>query len=427
MGKTFVVAKREYLERVRGKWFVIATVFGPLFFGAIMIVPAVLGARTGASRDVADVAILDATGTDVGRRLGDRLRGPTGDTTLARVVTVAPDGLAAAESTATRAVAARELQGYFVLDGATLQGISARYAGRNVSSVSDIEELRTSVRNTVLAYRLEQSGVPPQQVRSLTETRLQLATERLSERGRGGSGVANVIFGGAVAILLYFSIFIYGLNVMRGVQEEKQTRVAELVVSSARPDALLAGKVLGIGAVGFTQLAIWAAAAAVLFNVRGRILRAFGVESMSIPLPDISVGVAALLLLFFVLGFILYASLFAAVGAMVNSDQEAQQAAQPVMFLLVSSVLFLQPTLQNPNSRMAEVVSWIPFTAPVMMPLRMSLTSVPPIELALVLLGIALTCALVTWLAARIYRVGLLMYGKRPSMGELWRWVRQAG
>jgi ABC-2 type transport system permease protein len=211
------------------------------------------------------------------------------------------------------------------------------------------------------------------------------------------------------------------------VQEEKQTRVAELVVSSARTDALLAGKVLGIGAVGFTQMAIWAAAGALLFNVRGRILQAFGVESMSFPLPDISLGVALLLLLFFVLGFVLYASLFAAVGAMVNSDQEAQQAAQPVMFLLIASILFLQPTLQNPNSRLAEVVSWVPFTAPVMMPLRMSLTSVPPLELALTLAGIAATCVAVVWLAARIYRVGLLMYGKRPTIGELVRWIRYAG
>ena len=427
MGKTFVVAKREYLERVRGKWFVIATVFGPVLFGALMIGPSLLGERTGASHDVADVAILDATGTDVGRRLGDRLRGPTGDTTLARVVVLPPGDVAAAESTATRAVAARELQGYFVLDSATLQGLSARYAGRNVSSVSDLEELRTAVRNTVLAYRLEQAGVASPQVRSLTETRLALETERVTERGRGGSGIANVIFGVAVAGLLYLSLIIYGVSVMRGVQEEKQTRVAELVVASARADALLIGKVLGIGAVAFTQMAIWAAAAALLLNLRVPILALLGIEGMNIPLPSITLGAVALLLLFFVTGFVLYAALFAATGAMVNSDQEAQQAAMPVMFLLVASSLFLQPTLQNPNSRVAEVASWVPFTAPVVMPLRMSLTSVPPLEIALTLLGVVLACGAVVWLAARIYRVGLLMYGKRPTIGELVRWVRYAG
>ncbi len=427
MGKTFVVAKREYLERVRGRWFAIATVFGPLLFGALLILPEVLGSRTAASRDVADVAILDATGTDVGQRLGDRLRGATGDTTLARVVRVAPAGLAAAESTATRAVVARELQGYFVLDAATLAGLSARYAGRNATSGADMDELRTAVRNTVLAYRLEGSGIPTAEVRSLTETRLALETERLTAQGRGGSGTGNVMFGIAVAMVLYLAIFIYGIAVLRGVQEEKQTRVAEVVVSSVSSDALLAGKVLGIGGMGLTQLVIWAVAAVALFLQRERVLAAFGVDAATLPLPQLSVGAGALLLLFFLLGYVLYAALFAAVGAIVNSEQEAQQAALPVTILLVASVMFLQPVLQNPNSATALAVSWIPFTAPVMMPLRMALTSVPPLELALVLLGIAATCVAVIWLAARIYRVGLLMYGKRPTIGELVRWIRYAG
>lgn len=427
MGKTFVVAKREYLERVRGRWFAIATVFGPLLFGALLILPEVLGSRTAASRDVADVAILDATGTDVGQRLGDRLRGATGDTTLARVVRVAPAGLAAAESTATRAVTARELQGYFVLDAATLAGLSARYAGRNATSGADMDELRTAVRNTVLAYRLERSGISTAEVRSLTETRLALETERLTAQGRGGSGTGNVMFGIAVAMLLYLAIFIYGIAVLRGVQEEKQTRVAEVVVSSVSSDALLAGKVLGIGGMGLTQLVIWAVAAVAFFLQRERVLAAFGVDAATLPLPQVSVGAGALLLLFFLLGYVLYAALFAAVGAIVNSEQEAQQAALPVTILLVASVMFLQPVLQNPNSATALAVSWIPFTAPVMMPLRMALTSVPPLELALVLLGIAGTCVAVIWLAARIYRVGLLMYGKRPTIGELVRWIRYAG
>jgi ABC-2 type transport system permease protein len=306
-------------------------------------------------------------------------------------------------------------------------GLSARYAGRNASAVSDFEQIRTAVRQAVLAYRLESAGLDPSRVQSLTDTRLQLQAERLTERGRGGSGMANVIFGIVVAVLLYFSIFLYGVNVMRGVQEEKQTRVAEVVLSSAPADALLAGKVLGIGAVGLTQMLIWLAAGVALARVRGPLLAAAGVQTLPFALPSISAGALVLLLLFFVLGYVLYASLFAAVAAMVNSDQEAQSASQPVMMLLIASVLFLQPVMQNPTSRLAEVVSWVPFTAPVMMPLRMSLVSIPPLEMALVLLGIALTAAAVIWLAARIYRVGLLMYGKRPTLSELMRWIRYAG
>lgn len=427
MGKTWTVFVREYVERVRSKWFIIGTIFGPLLFGAIMILPAVLGARTKASRDVSDVVVLDATGTDLGRRVADRLSGgPMGDTTLARVVPVAPAQLAAAESTTTRQVMAKEIQGYFVLDSATLAGRSARYAGRNASSISDLDQLRTAARQAVLAYRLETAGLDVDRVQALTEMKLSLDAERITDEGRGGSGIANTLFGVVVAMLLYFSIFLYGINVMRGVQEEKQTRVAEVVLSSAPADALLGGKVLGIGAVGLTQMLIWAAAGVALAKWRGAILGALGVPALSFPLPSISMGAIVLLLLFFVLGYLLYASLFAAVGAMVNSDQDAQTAAQPVIMLLIASVLFLQPVMQNPSSRLAEIVSWIPFTAPVMMPMRMTLVAIPPLELAAVLLGIALTVAVVIWLAARIYRVGLLMYGKRPSLGELARWVRRA-
>ena len=428
MAKVITIAKREYMERVRSRWFILGTIFGPLFLAGIIFLPAIMGARTSASRDVANVAILDATGTDLGRRVADRLSGgPMGDTAMARVVTVTPATLAPAESAAAAQVMAKELQGYFVLDSQTVAGVAASYTGRNVSSISDLDQLRGAVRQSVLAYRLETAGLDPQRVQALTDSRLDLRTEQLTERGRGGSGVANLIFGIAVAMLLYFSIFMYGINVLRGVQEEKQTRVAEVVLSSAPADALLAGKVLGIGAVGLTQMVVWVVAGYFLAQFRAPLLARLGVGSIPFALPSISPGTMALLLLFFVLGYVLYAALFAAVGSMVNSDQEAQQAAQPVILLLVASILFVQPLMQNPNSRLAQVVSWIPFTAPVTMPLRMSLTAIPPLEIAAVLAGILISCAVVVWLAARIYRVGLLMYGKRPTLRELGRWIRFAG
>ncbi len=428
MRKFIAVFKREYLERVRSRWFVFATVFGPLLMLAVIFVPALLGARTKASADVNHVAILDATGTDIGRRIALELSGGVaGDTSTTRVVPVSPGDLAAAESTATHDVVAKRLQGYFVLDSATVAGRSARYSGRNASSLSDLEQLRSAVRQSVLAYRMEAAGLDPDRVRALTDSRLTLNAERLNERGRGGSGGVNLIFGIVVALLLYMSILLYGFTVLRGVQEEKQTRVAEMVLSSVRADTLLAGKVLGIGAVGLTQMLVWAVTAALFFTYREGIMAAAGLPALPFQLPDISIGMVLVLFLFFVLGFLLYATLFASVGAMVNSDQEAQQAALPVTFLLIAAMLFLQPVMQNPNSRLAEIVSWVPFTAPVIMPLRLTLTAVSTKELSLVLLGIAITVAASIWFAARIYRVGLLMYGKHPSLRELARWLRYAG
>lgn len=146
----------------------------------------------------------------------------------------------------------------------------------------------------------------------------------------------------------------------------------------------------------------------------------------AVQIPDVSPLVGLALLLFFLLGFILYASLFGAVGAMVSAEEDVQQAATPVMMLLIASIIFMQPVLLNPSSTLANVVSLIPFTAPIMMPLRMTLIAVPWYEIVASLVSVAAGCWLAIWLSARIYRVGLLMYGKRPALRELARWIRMA-
>jgi ABC-2 type transport system permease protein len=148
-----------------------------------------------------------------------------------------------------------------------------------------------------------------------------------------------------------------------------------------------------------------------------------GVPTTPFQLPEISIGFALLLLLFFLLGFTFYASLYAAVGSSVNTEQEAQQAVQPLLIMLVATAVFINPILMNPTGRAAFVMSILPFSAPIIMPLRLAIGSVPWIDMVASLVALALSCVVAVWLAARIYRVGLLMYGKRPTMRELARWV----
>ena len=423
MAKLWVIAKREYFERIRTKWFLIATFFGPVFFAAIMILPPLVAERSRASENVADILILDATGTDLGNRIAGALGG-VASSTAARVIHVAPDEIAPAESLATDSVLAKRVRGYLVVDSSTLAGTEARYAGTNASTIADMDELRRAAREQWLIMRFENAGVDPLEASSIARTRLRLETERLTSTGRGGSGRVNLIFALAVAFLLYITIFLYGQNVLRGVMEEKQTRVAEVVFASVRPMTLLGGKVLGVGAVGLSQLLIWVVSMFVLYQVREPILVRLGVETSNFPLPDISIGMLLLLLLFFVLGYVFYAALFAMVGAMVNSEQEAQQAQMPVVLLLVASVLMVQAILTRPDSGMARVMSLLPFSSPIVMPLRMAVVNVPPLEILLSIIIVAAGCWAVVWLAGRIYRVGMLMYGKRPTIGELVRWVR---
>ena len=438
--KLWAVIRREYLERVQTKAFIIGSLLGPVFIAGVLFVPALLTMRNLRADATSSLIVIDATGAGLGERLRTALTpttaAPNAGTIDVRVTPV--DGIAAAESLATKAVVSKEVDGYVVLDARTLRGERARYAGRKATAVGDMRRLETALRTSTLAERLESANLSPSLVDSLTRSRLELESERLTEQGRGSdaSRRANTMFAVAVAFLLYMSMILYGQTVLRGVLEEKSTRVAEVVVSSVSPETLLAGKVIGVGAVGLTQQIIWVAGTLYLGSFMAPLLNrlagpavdsatpASAMPTMS--MPDIHIGSLALILLFFLLGYGVYSSLYAAVGSTVNSEQEAQQALAPILVLIVASALFIQPAMMNPTSTLARVASMFPFSAPIIMPLRMSLVPIPPWEMAVAIVGLVVAFVAVILLAARIYRVGLLMYGKRPTLGELVRWARQA-
>jgi ABC-2 type transport system permease protein len=416
---------REYLERVRSKWFVFATVAGPLVFGGIGIGQVILTQRAQTSGDVSDVIVLDATSVGLGRRVAENLGGGiAGDTAITEVRVLAPDTLARAERAALARVMHHERVGYLVLDDSAMAGIRARYAGRNASSLPDVQRITTAVRDAVLTVRLEHAGLDPRRIRALTKLPLTVKAARVSDRGLGASGTSSAVLGYVVAFVLYMMIVLYGQAVLRGVMEEKSTRVAEIIISSVRPETLLAGKVLGVGSVAVTQEIIWIAASVAFFAGRGPILRAAGVADVPISLPAVTIGAGILLLLFFLLGFFFYAALFAAVGSAVNNPEDAQQATLPVMLLLVTTIALVIPVLLSPAEPLAQVASWVPFSAPILMPLRLAVMQVPWPEVILSVAGLAVSCAAAIWFASRVYRVGLLMYGKRPTLREVIRWVR---
>lgn len=427
MAKLWTVIKREYLERVRSKWFLIATFFGPIFFSAIIIVPAWLASRSKATSEIYNIVILDATQSGFGHRLAVNI---AGDSTVASrmptVRAILPGELTKAESVATRQVMDNDKNGYVVVDQQTLAGEAARYAGRNATSLADMERIKSAIRETILASRLESVGLDNARMKQITFIPLDFSAERITEKGRAGSGMASVMFGFAIGFLLYMSIVIYGQTIMSGVLEEKTTRVAEVVMSSVPTDTLLAGKVLGVGAVGLTQQILWIVTTYILLKLRSPIMAKFGVPTVNFSLPDISLGAGLIFLLFFLLGFIFYSSLYAAVGSSVNSESEARQAASPLMIMIVSTAVFIQPVLLNPTGTTAKVLSLVPVSSPIIMPIRMAVTGVPAMELAASLGLLAVGCIAALWLASRIYRVGLLMYGKRPTMREMAKWVTYA-
>jgi len=421
MDKILAVFKREYMERVRLRSFFIATIFGPILMAVLLILPAWLATRTRISTDVSNIVLIDASGTDLGQRIAGQLSRNGGNPEVRQV---APDGVAAAESLATRQVVAKQREGYLVIGQETVSGERARYAGRNASTLPDMRFVEDAIEQSVRNSRFEAAGIDGQRVQALSNVRLSLGTERLSERGRGSAGRENVVLAYVIAMLLYMSIVLYGQSIMMSVIEEKTQRVAEVVVSAIQPKQLLAGKVLGVGAVGLTQQLIWVASGVLLVRFQAPIMKAVGLAGAPMTMPSVPLTTALIFLVFFVLGFTFFTAMFAAAGSMVSTTQDAQQVATPLTMLIVPSILLLSPVMLEPGGTLSRVVTLIPFTSPILMPVRMSLTNVPWFEVFGSIAILVVTCFGAIWVAARIYRVGVLMYGKKPSLAEVGRWIR---
>jgi ABC-2 type transport system permease protein len=235
--------------------------------------------------------------------------------------------------------------------------------------------------------------------------------------------------GGAFFLVLTIGVFIlmitimYGQTILVSVIEEKETRMAEMLFSSVKSFPLMMGKLLGVSLVALTQYIIWAVAFA-LFSLYGA--GALASSGMDVTLPGIHASLILYLILFSLLGYFIYSTFYLLVGSMVTTAQEGGQVAVPVTFLLVTSYMLIFPVIRSPNSSFAFWISLVPFFSPIVMPVRIVSQTPPFWQIALsLLIGIS-TVIMVIWLAARIYRVGMLMYGKRATLPEVWRWIRQA-
>ncbi|MCG6921025.1 MAG: ABC transporter permease [Acidobacteria bacterium] len=415
--KLWAVVRREYLERVRTKAFIIATVLGPILMGGIIVVPVALMGR---GAKLLRVAVVDASGT-LQAEVEEALRSARRDERPRFDVQPSGDGTAEARPSALKdAVLRGRLDGYLFLPEDTLDGSLATYYGRTVSNRMDLDLMRWRVNDVVVAHRVARAGLDAEEVKELTQS-LELRTVRLSEEGeKEDRGVVGMLFAVILLGILYTSILMWGQVVMTSIIEEKGSRVIEVVASGVTPMFLLAGKLLGVGAAGLTQFLVWS------LSLLGVSLAAVGPLAAGLTMPEITPLILASFLAFFLLGFAFYATLYAAIGSAVNTVQEAQNFVFPVIMPLILGFVCFLPVIESPDGALAVTLSLIPFLTPLLMFLRIVVLTPPwwQIALSLVLTGAAIWGAL--WAAARIYRVGILMYGKKPTFPELVRWVRHA-
>jgi ABC-2 type transport system permease protein len=421
--KMLVLAKREYLVRVRTKGFWIALLALPLFMGAIFVVPALVMAKT---RAELDLVIVDATGR-LGRAMADDLARRQADGGVVDIdVTVVEPGADREAQTADldRRLVAEEIDAWIAVDEESLAAGRVEYRARSVSNTVTQRVLERSLSSQVREMRLVDAGYDPEAVAALLED-VSLTTVKVSERGsRAEAGEAGFFLAYGVFFLLYLVLMVWGQQVLQGVLEEKTSRVVEVIASAARPFDLMMGKLLGIGAAALTQFGVWMATAVAL--TAPQVLGMLSLLPADLGVPEVRVEQVVLVVAFFLLGFFVYSSMFAAVGAAFENLQDAQNLSFIPTMSIVLPLFFMFPVINDSNSPLAVIVSLIPLLTPILMPLRIAVEMPPWWQIALALVLTAGFVVLMVSLAARVYRVGILMYGKKPTVRELWRWLRYA-
>lgn len=410
----WAVIRREYLQRVRSKWFIMVTLLAPIIMIAMIVIPTFIAARS--DRSDRDLLIVDGSGVLYERLASDF---------EASGYTVAEEPWTVDVVTDLRQQASDgEIGGFLVLDDLTLEtGEAVLYVNERPSLIRRMT-LRSAIASAALEYQLEQQGLDAGAMLAGGELRVEMLVDEGSDTDDPQFFVAYM-----GTMFLYMVILIYAVSVMRATLEEKTSRIVEVIVSSMKPWHLMLGKILGVGAVSLTQIVVWLSMGALAVGAGIPMLIAARPELANLDTVVAVLPGLWLLILFvglFLFGFFMYSGLYAAVGAMCSTDEEAQQAQFPVMMFLIIPILFVLQAIQEPLTPLVTWLSLFPLFSPVLMWARVAGGGVPGWQIGLSFVLMGATVIGVAWLAGRIYKVGILMAGKKPSLPELWRWVREA-
>ncbi|MCL2683208.1 MAG: ABC transporter permease [Bacteroidales bacterium] len=436
--KILLIIRREYMTRVKKKSFIIMTILGPILFASILVVPALLMKIT-SDKDRETIAVVDESGIFENRlESNDKLifsRAENIDTAKNRLKNGTYDLVLFIEKA----------------DQNKPNPVSLFYnkkqpgLGTHTAIESRLQEI---LQNKLMMQTFHISTEDYNKIRAI---KINVRAQDVRTGEESSTGVKTGI-GYASAFLIYLFVFLFGAQVMQGVIEEKSNRIVEVIVSSVKPFQIMMGKIVGIAMVGLTQFLLWIVLTIGIVFVAGsalsstftnpEMMQSVNISEMvdpeiaeqvqSVQLIDkllAGVGnidftfIIIMFLIYFIGGYLLYASLFAAVGSAVDNEADTQQFMLPVTVPLMLAIVAIPMVMQNPNGSVAVWLSMIPFTSPVLMMMRVPF-GVPTWELALSIGLLIAGFMLTTWLAAKIYRVGILMYGKKVNYKELWKWLR---
>lgn len=417
MRKIWLIIKREYLVRVRKKAFIVMTIVGPLLMAALIIVPTYLANETQELRTIA----IEEDGFEFTNQIEDTdflhfSKIPTEEATILKN-----------DFSESNYYALLYVEG----DNFTL------YSNQQISLIVS-KAIENQLEQIIEHQKLKAAGIDLT-ILSEAQSTVRITTKIITEDGSttNSKAEASMGIGFICGILIYMFIFMYGTMVMRGVIEEKTSRIVEVIISSVKPFQLMMGKILGVALVGLTQFALWilltisiASVAELMFTDASSMTTELNSTQQSILLSELSnltgginlMQIFVSFIFYFLAGYLMYSSLFAAVGSAVDAEADTQQFVLPITIPLILAFILIQPIMENPDGPLAFWMSIIPFTSPVIMMVRLPF-GVATWELALSMLTLILSFILTTYLAGKIYRTGILMHGKKTSYKELWKWL----
>ncbi|MDH3892073.1 MAG: ABC transporter permease [candidate division Zixibacteria bacterium] len=436
MSKFLIIFRREYAQVVKKKSFAIGLVLTPVLMSAVIVLPALLGSMKSDKTEA--LAVIDQSGMGIGKQFARSLdeykiedKEDVPYYAVSEVIEISATdtaGFAQVSDSLSNLVAEKELKYFFVLEPDAHLSDSNVYVVTNSQNFTSQKRFERNLSRLLTTTRLETSEVNLPIDSLLTLTR----TIDLISRDTQGESMPFITkyFGALIFVMILFATILgYGQLVMRSVIEEKNSRIMEVMVSSVSPFQLMMGKIAGLGGATLTQVAAWFAMGAGLFFLRS----SFEIDQ-SIERIMFNPAIIVFFVLFMVSGYMLFSTLFALVGSIVNSDKEAQGFVAPITILMLLPVFLGISVVQDPNSTLAHVLSLVPFTAPSMMMMRLvfiapsmteySLFSGILAEASLAFLSVTAAFAVMVWLTGKVFRVGILMYGKRPTLPEIIKWVK---
>jgi ABC-2 type transport system permease protein len=414
MDKVLTIVKREYKLAVYKKSFIIITLLAPLLMIGLGTIPTILTMMDTGKAVTIDVA-------DSSNVIYEKLSSTLNDTLKNGKKRFVFNNVGASSNTEQlkAKILAEKVDGVITIPQNFINDGSFSYYAKNVADIGFTKRIERTLYNIVKDIRISENNIPTELISKITKpvsitTIKVLEGAKEAKKGFMQEYLATLIF----VLILYMSMIMYGATIGRSIIEEKTGRIIEVLLSSASPFQLMTGKILGLGAVGLTQVIVWAAMG-IGFVVFGSTFNLEAAKSMNLN-PEIFIYFA----IFYILGYFVFATMYAGVGAVSNSDQELQQLSMPIIFMLIIPILLIGMMVKNPDGPVITALSYIPFFSPIVMFTRINLAAPPMLNIIFSILIIIAAIFILIWIVSKIYRVGILMYGKRPTLPEMIKWIR---